>query len=93
MILNKEIHVIKQLETYFVMSKNTAIFSVANTINKLHIQSDFHFICKKNFYYDKQDKIDNLFDEYHVPLLKNIGYPELIEEWKQNLDADAYEKN
>ena len=55
MILNKEIHVIKQLETYFVMSKNTAIFSVANTINKLHIQSDLYFIFKQKFYYDKQD--------------------------------------
>ena len=35
---------IGQLETDFVMSKNTAIYSVANTINKSQIQSDLYFI-------------------------------------------------
>ena len=54
------VHEICQLETYFVMAINTAISSVANTINKFHIQSDFHFIYKKNLYYDKQDENDNL---------------------------------
>ena len=32
------INVIDQLDTYFVMAKNKAIYSVANTIKKLHIQ-------------------------------------------------------
>ena len=38
------IHAIDQLETYFVMAKNTAIYSVANTIKKLHIKYDLHLI-------------------------------------------------
>ena len=37
--------------------------------------------------------MDKLFDEYHIPLLKDIDHPELIQEWKRNLDATAYEKN
>ena len=49
------IHSIEKIETYLVMEKNIAISSVAKTINKFHIQSDFHFIYKQNFYYDKQD--------------------------------------
>ena len=40
------IHAIEQLETYFVMKKNTAIYSVAKTIKKLHIQSDLHLMYK-----------------------------------------------
>ena len=40
------IHAIDQLETDFSMKKNTAIYSVANTVKKLYIQSDFHFIYK-----------------------------------------------
>ena len=48
------INAIDKLETDFVMEKITAISSVANTINKLHIQSNFHFIGKQSFYHDKE---------------------------------------
>ena len=41
------LHVIDQQKTYFVMYCTTAISSVANTINKLHIYSDL-FFTKKN---------------------------------------------
>ena len=47
------IYMIDQLETDFVMAKNTAIFSVANTI-KMHIQKNMHFIYKQDFYKDNQ---------------------------------------
>ena len=75
------------------MSKNTEIYSASNTINKFHIQSDFRFIYKQNFYYDKQDEIDTLFGEYHVPLLNHLDHPAFIKEWKQNIDVAAHEKN
>ena len=52
--LKLRIHAINQLETYFVMAKNTAISSVENTINKFHIQHGLHFIYKQNFYNNKQ---------------------------------------
>ena len=68
---------IDQLETYFAM-ENTAIYSVANTINKLHIHSDLHLIYKQKKYCDKQDEIDTLFNEYHVPLLNYLDNTSLI---------------
>ena len=37
--------------------------------------------------------MDKLFDEYHIPLLKYIYHLELIQEWKKNIDAAAYEKH
>ena len=42
------IHVIDQPKTDLVMEKTTAISSVVNTINKFHILSDLHFVCKNN---------------------------------------------
>ena len=45
------------------MAKKTAISSVSNTINKLHIQFDFHLIYKQKFYRDKQYEMDEIFDE------------------------------
>ena len=62
------IRVIGQLETDFAMAKNTAISSVAKTINKLYIQSNLHFIYKQNFYYDKQYEIDTLFININSPI-------------------------
>ena len=58
----------------------------------MHIQYDFHSSYIHNFYNDKQEIIDELFLKYIKPLFKNIDYPELFKEWKQNLDAAAYEK-
>ena len=37
--------------------------------------------------------IINIFSAYVVTLLKDINHPLLIQEWKLNLDATAYEKN
>ena len=50
-------------------------------------------INKQDFDKNKEKEIDNLFLEYLVPIMYNIDHPALIEELKQNLDADAYEKN
>ena len=86
------IHAIEKLETYFVIAKNEAISSVANTVQKLHIQSDLHLIYKQNFYHDKQNEIYNLFIEYHVPLFDDLDHPSLIKEWGGNIDAAAYKK-
>ena len=36
--------------------------------------------------------IINIFSAYVVPLLKDINHPALLQEWKLNLDAAAYEK-
>ena len=73
------IHAIDQLETDLVMKKNTAIFSVANTIKKLHIMSNLQSINRQNFYQHKQDEMDEIFDEYHITILKIIYHPALIE--------------
>ena len=35
--------------------------------------------------------IVNIFSAYVVPLLKYINHPELLQEWKINLDTAAYE--
>ena len=36
--------------------------------------------------------MDELFDQYHIPLLNDLDHPSLIEAWKQNIDYDAYGK-
>ena len=74
------------------MAKTTAIYSVSNTINKLHIQSNLNLIYKQKFYHNKQDEMDESFDECHITSLNDIDHPVLIEQQKQYIDVDDYEK-
>ena len=72
------------------MACTTAIYSVENTRNKLHIQYPLHFFCQNNLYHDKQDIMDELCHQCHLPLLEYINHPALITEWK-NIDSAAHE--
>ena len=36
--------------------------------------------------------MNNIFSKYVEPLLNYINHPELLQEWKPNIDAAAYEK-
>ena len=73
------IHVIDKQKTDYVMACYTVAYSVANTLNKFHIESNFYTFYKQNFYNDKRDKFDEIFDQYYLPLLKNIDHPALIQ--------------
>ena len=37
--------------------------------------------------------MDRLFITYVTPQIKEIYHPEIIQEWKLNIDAAEYEKN
>ena len=66
-----------------VMACYKKITSVANTINKLHIMSDFQYVYIHNFYHDKKGIIDGKFCHYITPLLNYIDHPALIQEKKK----------
>ena len=41
----------------------------------------------------KKVTVINIFSEYDEPLWKYINHPELLQEWKLNIDAAEYEIN
>ena len=45
------------------MSCYTEISSVENTLDKLKIKYNLHTGYRHNFYHDKQDKFDEIFDK------------------------------
>ena len=73
------------------MTCYTEISSVSNTLKKFQIQSILYAGYKHNFYHDKLDKFNELFDQYHIPLSNNIDHPTLIQERRENIDAATYE--
>ena len=67
--------------------------STSNKFKKLLLNKSLHFSYIKTEYNDKEEIINNTLIKYVEPLLDNINHPELLQEWKLNLHAAAYEKN
>ena len=44
-------------------------------------------------YNDQTEGMGKLFSTYITPKIKEIYHPEIIQEWKLNIDAAEYEKN
>ena len=70
----------------------TTIPSISNTLKKLLLQISLHYSYIQTKYNDKEESTNNIFSTYVEPLLNDINNPELIQEWKLNLDAAAYER-
>ena len=73
------IHVINKQKTDHVMACYIETYSVANTLKKFHIQSNLHTVYKHNFYRDKQGRFYDFFDQYYIPLFKDIDNLALIQ--------------
>ena len=61
------------------MAYYTGILSVATTIKQFHIIYYLHYGYIHNFYYNKQEVIDELFCQYIKHLLKDIDHPAFIQ--------------
>ena len=85
------INLVDQLKTDYVMVKNEALSAIVNTIKQLHIHKNMHMTSKQDFYKTKQSEIDDFLLEYLAPVMKYLEHSVFIEEWLQNVDADAYE--
>ena len=57
----------------------TEIYYAAKTIKKLHIQSDLNSGYIHKFYHDKKGHFIEMFYQYHLPILKYIDCPALIQ--------------
>ena len=77
----------------YVMKCINTMYSAPNTFKKLWLQSSLHSEYIKTGVNEKEEIINTIFSSYVEPLLKYINHPALIQEWKLNLDAEAYEKN
>ena len=75
------------------MTCTTAIPSISNTLNKLLLQYNLYSSYNKTKYIGEEEITHNTFSTYVEHFLNYINHPALVQEWKLNLDAPAYEKN
>ena len=71
----------------------TTITSTSNTLKNLYINKDYHSSYSTDSFNNKKEAMDRLFSTYVTPQIKKIYHPEIIQEWKLNIDAAEYEKN
>ena len=76
-----------------VMLCYTNITSTSNTLKNLYISKDYHSSYSTDDFNNKKGAMDRLFSTYVTPKIKKIHHPEIIQEWKLNIDAAEYEKN
>ena len=74
------------------MTCTTAILSISITLKKLLLQYNLHPSYDQKIYIGEEEIILNIFSKYVEPLLNYINDPELVQEWKLDLDAPAYGK-
>ena len=79
-------------DSEYFMTFTTAIPSISNTLNKLLLQYYLYSSYNQAKYIGKDEIIHNIFSTYVEPLLNYINHPELVQEWKLNLDAPVFLK-
>ena len=76
-------------DSKYVMTCNTAITSISNTLKKLLLQSNFHSSYIETIFNGKQESIDNIFSTYVEPLFNDINNTALVQYWTLKLDVEA----
>ena len=71
----------------------TTITSTSDTLKYLFISKDYHSSYSTDNFNNQIEAMDRLFSTYVTPQIKEIYHPEIIQEWKLNIDAAEYEKN
>ena len=74
------------------MTCMNTITSTSGTLKKLLLNKNLHYSYIKKEFNEKEEIINNIFSSYDEPLLKYINHPALLQEWKLNLYAVAFEK-
>ena len=82
-----------KLNSDLVMLCYTTITSTSNTLKNLYISKDYHSSYSTDNFNNKKEVMDRLFSTHVTQQIKEIYYPEIIQEWKLNIDATEYEKN
>ena len=73
------------------MTHINTISSTSNTLKNLVVNKNSHSSYIQIEFNDKKEIIINIFSAFFLPLLKYTNHPALLQEWKLNLDAAAYE--
>ena len=82
-----------KVNTDLNMLCHTTITSTSYTLKNLYISRDDHSSYSSDNYKNQKEAMDRLFSTYIKPQIKEIYHPEIIQEWKLNIDAAEYEKN
>ena len=76
-----------RVNTDLVMLCYKTITSTSNTLKNLVINSNYHSSYSTQEFNTKKEQMNNIFNKYVTPQIKESNHPEILQEWKQNIDA------
>ena len=74
------------------MTFNTVILSIANTLNKIYLITTIFNESTLTYYDDKNDGFELLFKKYTSNYVLKSDHPDLIQQWKAEIDKEDYER-
>ena len=75
----QRIHAEETHDSDYIMTFNTTINFISNTLNNLLSHSSLHYSYIQTKYNDKEENINNIFSTYFEPLLNDINNPALLQ--------------
>ena len=92
-LVQQRVVVETKVNSDLVILCKTTIISTSNTLKNLFISSYYHESYSTEKFNTEKEVMSRLLSTYVTPKIKEIYYPEIIQEWKLNIDAAEYEKN
>ena len=66
---------------------STTLPATSNKLKNLLVNSNPHSFYTNQQFNDKKEQMITIFSTYVAPQINEIHHPELLQEWKLNLDA------
>ena len=89
--IKQRIHTIYIFDSDSVMTWNSAITSVTNTLKKTHLSTTVFNEFTSKYYNYNNDSFAMFFQKYKTNFVNNIYHPDLIEEFKAIMENSDYE--
>ena len=91
-LAKQRIHAEETHDSDYFMTCNTTISYIPNILKKFWLQSSLNSSYTQTKYNGREESIKNIFGTYVETLLNDINHPALVQKWKLNIYAAAYEE-
>ena len=89
--VKQHIYPVNMFDNDYLTRCITKITSIANTLKNIPLGGTILNEFTSTYYNDNNDSFEMLFQKYTASAVNIIYHPEIIKEWKYNIDSADYE--
>ena len=84
------IYDVNMIDSDAMMICSTAITSAENTLKNIYLSGTVLNEFMSAYYDDNNDSFEMLFQQYTASAVKKLYHPDIVEEWKDNMEKEDY---